>query len=341
MVASMVVATACSSDDEAQAPTAEPAADASVSVAEMVGSLSVGDLPMGIYFSFERYAAGSGTSLDGSPDEALTEGFVEGSVDATVGEPFGEALTLGSLDKLVIDPSAVAVTYTRADGVTLLLGAFDVDDIIERAEGIVDQAGAADTVTLNSERDGDFQRLSLLEAEPSGDQPAEEGAEEPPLIMIPGLTPLGSLAVSEDRLLVLPSEMEIEDALAADVDSSSSGDDDAQVVTAALDDAGVYAAFVSRSPVTPEGGEVALAGGFGTGFVDGKAHAYTVLVHEDEAAAEANGEAVEAIMAKKADCATEVVVQLDEAMMVASCPVEQAGWAEYIFSRVGLGPFAF
>lgn len=304
-------------------------------MADVAGVLSPDDVPLGTYFSFERYAEGSGLSTAGSPEEVLSEIFVERSADATVGEPFGEALTLESLDKLVIDPSSVAATYRRPDGVTLMLGEFDVEGMVERTEAIIEQVGVDETVTVTSESDGDFQRLSLPDADPSGDD------DEPsPARMIPGLKSSESIAVSDDRLVVLPQELGIAEALADDSDQSPL-DDDAKAVTSALDEAQVYAAFISLAPVTPDGGEEALAGGFGTGFVEGDEHAYTVLVHEDDAAAESNGEAVATIMDDDADCSGEVQVQLDGGVMVASCPVETAGWAKNVAGRVGLGPFSF
>lgn len=110
-------------------------------------------------------------------------------------------------------------------------------------------------------------------------------------------------------------------------------------MTAALDAAQVYAAFLSLTPVTPEGGEEALAGGFGTGFVDGGDHACAVLVHEDDGRPRSNGDAAAAIMAEDANCSVEPVVQIEGPLMMASCAVENASWAGFVASRSGLGPF--
>lgn len=349
-MASLALGAACSSvdgDPQATSGSRKPAtADpgvASAAVSAMVGSLSPGEQPLGTYFSFERFADGSGVTLEGSTEEVLTEIFGEGSVDPTVGQPFQEALVLGRPDQVVIDVSSVAATYMRVDAMTLMVGDFDAEAIVERTEAIIDRAGEADTMTVTSDEDGDFRVLSLLDAEPAnGDGEGEAGDDErSPARMIPGLWPSGSLAVSHDRLLVLSDGVNPAELIVDSADESPLETEGAREVTAALDDAQVYAALINLSAVTPEGGEGALAGGFGTGFVDGDQHAYTVLAHADEATATSNATAVSTIMADDADCSGDVDVQVDGGLLVASCPVEESDWAGYVSSRVGLGPFSF
>ena len=312
--------TACTSD----------ASEAPGSVTEMVGTLAADQAITGQYFSFQRFADGSGVDLEGPAEEVLTEVFADRSADGMPGEPFTSALRLMRTDELMIDPASVTATYKQPDtnGATVLLGDFDAEEVEQRVRSLFDGSSGPDPLEVTSAPEGDDLRIVVGRNGDPGGSPT-----------IRGVMAGSALVVSEDRLVVLPRDMSTREALAEDVEQSRLADDDVRKVTEVLDEAEVYAAAMFFEPIVPEGGGTALAGGVGTGFHYDDEVASTVLIHEDTEAAEANRDAVEAIMEKDADCADEVDVRLDGPLLVASCKVEEARWVGRVLSRLGLSPF--
>lgn len=316
-------------------------AEAPGSVTEMVGSLQANEGAIGTYFSFDRYEAGSGLDFDAPADDALTEMFVERSADGIPSEPFTSALKLNRLDDLLIEPASVTSTYTQTDfqsdtrtdsnTVILLSGEFEPTELVGRVEEVV--AGgdaAAGPAEAKVESDGEFERVDL-----SGDVETRS--------ILPAAGVLGSdrsFALSEDRLVSLPEELALSDVLSENPDQSPLGDDDVRALVEALDENEVYSAFLYFGPMVPEDGGPTVVGGFGTGFQDDDEVAYTVLIHEDDEAAEANGDAVQTIMEDDANCADEVDLALDGPLLAASCKVTDAGWSNNVSGRLGLGPFS-
>lgn len=305
------------------------------SMTAMVGSIRADRAPLGQYFSFERYAEGSGVDLDGPKATVLDEIFSQRSADSTLGQPFASSLGSSRPESLVIGPSSVSATYEQpgTSGATLLRGSFNPDDVVDRIDTVLrQQKGEANQ--------GAYRPPELVTTD------GEDGftiiSVEGDLVAGTGISSNTSLAVSEDEMLSLPGSTSTADVLVEDQEQSRLDVDAVRDVAGALDDAEVYAAVLSFDAVAFDGGEQALAGGFGSGFVDGEERSFTVLAHEADAAVTANISALKKTMGREAGCKGPVAVTVEGQVALASCRTDGARWAATV--RDGLdtsGPFRF
>lgn len=307
------------------------------SITAMVGSVRADQAQLGQYFSFDRYTTGTGVDLDGPAGDVLDEVFSQRVADPTVGQPLAASLDSAWPERIVFDIASVDATYEQpgTSGPTLIRGRFVVDELSARIKRSVrEQQSRMDDVQ------GDPRPLELTEG------PGLDGFT---LINLDGdvwpgagITSGTSLAVSEDDLVVLPGSMSTSEVLLKDQDRSRLRSQSVRDVVDALDDAEVYAAVVSFVGVVFDGGEATLAGGFGTGIVDGEERSHTVLAHATEADVEANVKAVKALMKREMECDGPVEAAVHERLVTASCRSRGAQWAATVRDGFdGAGPFRF
>ena len=304
------------------------------SVTSMVGAFRADQAPLGQYFSFDRYAAGADVDLDGPKNKVLDEVFVQRSADPTVSRPLAQALASPAIERPVIGVSSVDATYEQpgTSGATLLRGEFDVDQVTKRLEAALRQQrdkmvgaeGASEPPNVGPpQREGAFTRLTVEGFAYESDVDRDT-----------------SLAVSEDTMVLLPSAVPTSQVLVEDRNKSRLRSKAVREVAAVLDDAEVYAAVLSFEAVTFEGGEPALAGGFGTGLVDGGERSFTVLAHDSDRAVTANIAALKSLMGNETGCDGPVEVTVKGRVAVASCRSDGATWGAQVLDGLDAsGPF--
>ena len=299
------------------------------SVTSMVGAFRADQAPLGQYFSFDRYAAGADVDLDGPKNKVLDEVFVQRSADPTVSRPLAQALASPAIERPVIGVSSVDATYEQpgTSGATLLRGEFDVDQVTKRLEGalvVTDGVFSSEPPNVGPpQREGAFTRLTVEGFAFESDVDRDT-----------------SLAVSEDTMVLLPSAVPTSQVLVEDRNKSRLRSKAVREVAAVLDDAEVYAAVLSFEAVTFEGGEPALAGGFGTGLVDGGERSFTVLAHDSDRAVTANIAALKSLMGNETGCDGPVEVTVKGRVAVASCRSDGATWGAQVLDGLDAsGPF--
>lgn len=281
------------------APTSEVgdvpvAGSEGTSLVAMAGDVAIGDAFVVTYFNVDRYADGAGIEWVGDNAEDFATFAAGGSESAGLGEPFDSAFTLQLPEAVPIDLADVDANYDT------LVGGGDVSLLVGDFDpDAVEERAAAIAA------DGDILEQRLV-GKPSD--------------------------VTEERYLRLADDGDPGDVVGVDVGDTALGVDGIEEITATLDEAGVYAAYLvlqgTPDDLSLDDTDASLAvgwdaAGFGTGFVDGDQHVTTVLWHRNDDDAQANATA---LMAENAGCVGDVEVEVDGRLVRATCPVDEGGW---------------
>lgn len=291
------------------------------------------DVQMARHFSVERFRAGADLDEDLEGDDLVEEVFLEEEADLALASPYDELLKLSREEPGVLPLADVRATYEDLgeDG-SLLVGDFDaatVGDALSEVVGAVEEEAVGDVTVYRPAEDDDE------------DIPAE--GDGGPDSIVSRLYGRGPIAVSDDGTeVVFGTEGDGLDALAMDEEDSAFAVPGMADVAAALDDAGVSAAwiFFDVQDITDEGPVEASwpRGAVATGLAeDGDPVAYSVLWHDDEADAEANVDPLADAMDDTDRCHDPATAEADGHLVVASCPYD-GRWANDVLSRFPIGP---
>ncbi|WCO69209.1 hypothetical protein PO878_10790 [Iamia majanohamensis] len=286
--------------------------------------------PVAQYFNLRRLRTGAGLADDLEGEELVEEAFLDEMADGTPAEPYSALIRLALEEPGVLPLSRVAATYTdlTVPG-SVLLGDWDPEAVAEAYAEVVGP--------VEEEQADGYRVLRAADEAPEGD---DGGSGDPVATRVYSEA---AVALSSDGAeVVFGAEGDGLGALADDEEDTALALPGVDEVAAALDAAAVYTAalFLDVGSVGGEGPlpEPWSTGAVATGFDDeAGSTAYAVLWHEDDAAAEANAEALAEELEATDRCREPASTTVDGSLLVGSCAFD-GRWVSEVVGRYPLGP---